>query len=307
LSRSNPKLGSHIFGRVGQEINQGHEIRVPCYEHLTELLQSQYVPVAFFTSLVFEAPIMDQDADMLEEILQNTELKQDKKLMLVLNSPGGDGLAAERIVNICRSYSPKGFSVIVLKMAKSAATMICFGAEKIHMSRSSELGPIDPQIPIYDDSGRFMGYQAAHELIESYDELMKQAGRTTGRMEPYLQQLARFDARNLRRIKSAQSLTESIAIKCLKTGTFKRLSESKIKRKIGPFLDPNFTRSHGRPIYHDVVSSCGLDVELHDVRSDLWREVWSLYVRLNYLVSSVCGKVAESGSESYIGSRISSS
>jgi ClpP class serine protease len=33
-------------------------------------------------------------------------------------------------------------------MAKSAATMICLGSNAIYMSKTSELGPIDPQVTI---------------------------------------------------------------------------------------------------------------------------------------------------------------
>lgn len=293
-----PPRPDHIFGQVSEEVGQGARIRIPCYKEIERLFGDEFAVISFFTSFILEAAIQDADGDMLEEVLQNTPLKN-RKLMLLLNSPGGDGLAAERIVNICRCYSPKGFSVVVPKMSKSAATMICFGANKIHMSKSSELGPIDPQIAIHDDDGHFKGYQAAHEIIESFEELMKKSTRSTGRLEPYLQQLSRYDARDVRRIKSAQKLTESIAIKCLKTGIFKKLSESKIREKIKPFLDPKFTTDHGRPIYHDVASSCGLAVELHDNQSEKWRAIWSLYVRLNYLVSTLCGKVVESADESY--------
>jgi hypothetical protein len=38
------------------------------------------------------------------------------------------------------------FEVIVPHMAKSAATLICFGASCIHMGPTAELGPVDPQV-----------------------------------------------------------------------------------------------------------------------------------------------------------------
>jgi membrane-bound ClpP family serine protease len=247
---------------------------------------------------MWEGTIADSDADMIEEVLQNTPING-KELILVINSPGGDGLAAERIINIFRSYSPNGFSVIVPKMAKSAATMICFGAKKILMSKTSELGPIDPQIAIFDDNGKFSGYQAAHEIINSYEGLMARASKTKGRIEPYLQQLARFDDRSIQRIKSAQALSESIAVKCLKTGCMSNLEERQIRVKIKPFLDPKFTKDHGRPIYYDVARSSGLATELADHNSELWKDVWCLYVRLNFLVSSSASKVIESSTEAY--------
>jgi len=288
---------ANTFRTLSDEVQQGHSIRIPIYERLSKHLGGRVV-ISYFTSFMWEGTIADSDADMIEEVLQNTPING-KELILVINSPGGDGLAAERIINIFRSYSPNGFSVIVPKMAKSAATMICFGAKKILMSKTSELGPIDPQIAIFDDNGKFSGYQAAHEIINSYEGLMARASKTKGRIEPYLQQLARFDDRSIQRIKSAQALSESIAVKCLKTGCMSNLEERQIRVKIKPFLDPKFTKDHGRPIYYDVARSSGLATELADHNSELWKDVWCLYVRLNFLVSSSASKVIESSTEAY--------
>lgn len=254
--------------------------------------------IAFFTSFSWPVIISDFDADMIEEVLQNSDF-DGKELVLILNSPGGEALSAERIVNICRSYANGLFSVIVPKMAKSAATMICFGAKKIGMGETSELGPVDPQIPIRDERGQVISYRAAHEIIESYQELVRKANQTKGRLEPYLQQLARFDARDIRGIISAQALSESISVKCLKTGMLARLSEAEIKAKMKPFLDPTQTQVHGRPIYPALAKECGLKVEVHDLRSQLWKSVWALYVRLNFLVTHSVSKVIESASDLY--------
>lgn len=293
------KTYSHIL----QEIGQSPVIRSNLYEaiedHVKKNLNINGKVVAFFTSFTFPVLIEDQDADMLEEVLMNTPM-DNKKLVLILNSPGGDALAAERIINICRSYSSQDFFVIVPKMAKSAATMICLGACKIIMSKTSELGPIDPQIMIKDGDGKAAGYKPAHEIIESYDELMKQANRSKGRLEPYLQQLSRYDSRDIRSIKSAQSLSESIAVKSLKSGMLPSLSNERIKAKIKPFLDPKFTKSHGRPIYHDTAKNCGLAVQLFETTSDFWKSIWELYVRLNYVVTSMgTTKIIESSEDSY--------
>ena len=232
---------TNTFDSVLTETRQGPEIRKPLYRNLEKAfeenpkIKEKVKVVFFFTSFRFPVLLQDQDADMLEEILINSNM-DNKKLILIINSPGGDALAAERIVNVCRTYSNNNFEVIVPKMAKSAATMVCFGAMKVGMSRTSELGPIDPQILIHDEKGNPSGFKAAHEVIESYNDLMKEAIKTKGRLEPYLQQLARYDARDIRGIISAQRLSESIAITSLKSGMLKKLSVSQIKRKIQPHL-----------------------------------------------------------------------
>ena len=294
---------TNTFQTVLEEVHQGHSIRRNLYTQLEHALDSEttgrYRVVAFFTSFTFPVLLSDGDADILEEVLQNSDMK-DRQLMLLLNSPGGDALAAERIINICRNYgTDDDFSVIVPKMAKSAGTMVCLGAKNIGMSRTSELGPIDPQILLKDETGNPVKYQAAHEVIESYEELIKQANNTKGRIEPFLQQLNRFDARDIRSIKSAQALSESIAISSLKRGCFKHLSVPQIKQKIKPFLDPQHTKVHGRPIYHDTAKNCGLPVSLFDSESEIWQIVWKLYVRMSYYVSNHAPKLIESAENSY--------
>ncbi|OGT66209.1 MAG: hypothetical protein A2993_02510 [Gammaproteobacteria bacterium RIFCSPLOWO2_01_FULL_47_190] len=287
-----------VVKRLIQETAQGHAVRKELYSKLEKLFGEQKRVVAFFTSFRFPVVLQDEDVDMLEEVLINTEL-ENKELVLILNSPGGDALAAERVVNVCRTYCTKGFSVMVPRMAKSAATMICLGANEIIMSSTSELGPIDPQILIRDEQGKPVRYQAAHEIIDSYNELMDMANITKGRLEPFLQQLKRFDARDISNIKSAQALSESIAVNLLKTGCMNRLTEVQIKRKIKILTDPKKTKDHGRPVFADTAKKCGLNVKVIKNKDDLWKSVWELYIRMNYLTSNTVGKIIESYEESY--------
>src|SRR4030042_3043599 len=62
------------------------------------------------------------------------------------NSSGGDGNVAEKIITMCRQRFTKSFKVIVPNFAKSAATMIALGSDKILMGYLAELGPIYPQL-----------------------------------------------------------------------------------------------------------------------------------------------------------------
>ena len=287
------------FKRLLQEIHQSPERREDLYQQLEQALGDNIRVVSLFTSFTFPVVLEDADADMLEEVLGDTDW-YNKELVLILNSPGGNALAAERIVNICRSFSEKGFRVIVPKMAKSAATMVCLGADEIIMSKTSELGPIDPQILIHDEHGKPVRYQAAHEIVDSYNELMSEASGTEGRIEPYLQQLARYDARDIRKIRSAQALSESIAVNLLKKGMLKNLGPDRIKSKIKPLLDPLATQDHGRPLFADDAKKCGLKVKMIDNRNALWRLVWDLYIRLDFLTSTKTPKIVESVDESYV-------
>ncbi len=298
MNKSGQPARIDALSHIRDEVRQRHETRKHIYEKIESDCLKDCKVVSFFTTFYYPSLIEDNDATMLEEVLTNTAL-DNKKLIVILNSPGGDALAAERIINICRSYGNGRFSVVVPKMAKSAATMICLGADEIFMSKTSELGPIDPQILIRDDNGIPIKYQAAHEIIESYEDLVSKANKSKGNLDPYLQQLSRYDARDIRSIVSAQQLSESIAVKSLKSGMLKGMTEGTIKKQISTFLDPRQSISHGRPIYHDLAKKSGLNINLQENNSDFWQAIWQIYVRLNYVVNSMAAKVIESATDSW--------
>lgn len=66
-------------------------------------------------------------------------------LELVLHSPGGHADMAYKLVKFFRRRC-KNFNVIVPLVAKSAATLLCLGADTLFMGECAELGPLDVQI-----------------------------------------------------------------------------------------------------------------------------------------------------------------
>ena len=123
------KFTASPFVTVEREVGQTHDRRKGLIKKLEDHYQAKVITL--FTS--FKRPdvqIEDMDAEMLESVLA-AEHKAGDKILLIINSPGGQALAAERIANVCRAYSTNNFEVIVPHMAKSAATMVCFGAKKI--------------------------------------------------------------------------------------------------------------------------------------------------------------------------------
>jgi ClpP class serine protease len=88
--------------------------------------------------------LMRQDADKIYRAL-TAEKETKKPIALVIHSGGGEVDAGYLISKLCREFSPDRFLAVVPRRAKSAATLICCGADEIHMGSMSELGPIDPQ------------------------------------------------------------------------------------------------------------------------------------------------------------------
>lgn len=294
-SSSIPTFGDNSpFVTVLNETIQSSKLRQPLIKSIEQSFNAKVI--TYFASFTkFEGQVVDQDAEMIESILA-VEHKAGGKLILICNSPGGQGLAAERIVNVCRSYSGDKFEVIVPHMAKSAATMISFGASKIHMSRTAELGPVDPQMYYKDDAGN-QRFISAEEYVTSYQKLTEDAGSGRfPRIEPFLQQLQRYDSRLVEQLKSAQKLAEDISVRLLKSSMMSGKNEEEIRSAIEVFLSQKKTNSHGRMITVDEARSCGLNIEAIDLHSNIWNDVWELYVRSNWSVTNRSAKIIESSS-----------
>lgn len=158
-----------VFQKILHEREQRHESRKELYEKIEEIIGKPLL--TYYTSFHFPVMIEDTDVDMIEDALHTMDL--DDGLALMISSPGGIGLAAERLINVMRSYSSDNqFDVYIAGKAKSVATMICFGAHKIYMSETSELGPVDPQITFRDsetgDTKRF----SLVNIVKSYEDLL---------------------------------------------------------------------------------------------------------------------------------------
>jgi len=104
-------MGNTVFQQVLIEREQGHETRQPLLVDLQ--IELGRPVISYFTSLKYPVTIDEGDDEMIEDLLRTMELKSG--IALIINSPGGSGLAAERIINVLRSYSgPGDFWAIVL-------------------------------------------------------------------------------------------------------------------------------------------------------------------------------------------------
>ena len=66
-------------------------------------------------------------------------------LDVLLESRGGDINSAYKILQMLKAYA-KHVTVVVPFYAKSAATLIALGADRLQMCKVGELGPVDPQV-----------------------------------------------------------------------------------------------------------------------------------------------------------------
>ena len=285
-----------VYDKIDNERQQHPATRRPLFRRISRELSGRAV-VTLFTSFQYPVEINDDDCDMLQSVLQQTNLANG--LVLMINSPGGGILAAERVVNICRAYSgTKDYWALVPGRAKSAATIVCLGASKVIMAPPSELGPIDPQILLEED-GSLKSF-SAFSLVNGYKRLFNEAVKAEGNVEPYIQQLARYDDREISRYESWINLSRSVAIKILSTGMMKGVEPPEIERRIEIFLEPAAgTQDHGRAINSAEARACKLNVEDVDLQSPAWKAIYELYYRTDSHVSSRVSKVVESETEAF--------
>lgn len=150
---------------------------------------------------------MDMSFDALSEKLAQAcidhcdELPSSSPVAILIDSPGGLATATYRLARLlqrrCGSYV-----ALVPRYAKSAATLLCLGAERIVMGDFAELGPLDVQL--FDpereertsalDEVNALG-QLTHSSLESVDEIMiLLIGRTRKRVDSVLPHAMRYVA-----------------------------------------------------------------------------------------------------------------
>jgi ClpP class serine protease len=203
-----------------------------------------------------------------------------KPIDLLIHSPGGQADAAERIINMARSYSGNDFRVVVPSYAKSAATIIGLGADTIVMSDGSELGPIDPQFILTTPQGSTR--RAAASFVEHRNELLEKIRDGVQKQEPiqgYMQMLSQVDGPFVKECERAMNLSKEMAKKWLKAHMMRGKNDSEIQKAVDEFSDPTRTLSHGRMIDYKQAKSVGIEIEYIPKESELWEVILELLFR----------------------------
>lgn len=253
-----------VTALINAEISQDHELRVPLLQEIGEHFQATVVSF-FATHGHWQGSLNDSDATMLKDLL--VSIGKTSNILLIIDSPGGDPHSAERIIKTCRECASDNFITLVPDKAKSAATMICLGSDKIIMTPESELGPIDVQIPWGDK------LVPAHVVIKSYEELMEKCTNSPldKRVEPFLHQLQAYNAAQVEHLRLVRDLAKEIAEKVLKDGMLKNFKGTIPKNILRHFLDPEVLKSHGRSIFYsdikkiDTRESLSVECLTHDL------------------------------------------
>lgn len=107
------------------------------------------------------------DASVLRMFLRSRDaVASTERIGLLVDSPGGFAQVAYKIARMLRCQAG-GFTIIIPRYAKSAATLLALGADDAIMSDDAEIGPLDAQT--YDDEREERG--SALDEIQALEQL----------------------------------------------------------------------------------------------------------------------------------------
>jgi len=220
----------------------------------------------------YSVSILDfNDAEILSEILQS--IGKQKKLDLFLLSPGGYIEPAFKMAKLCRDFSEERFSVIIPYYAKSAATLLCLGADELVMGHPSEIGPIDPRIRVKDNYGREIDVSAT-AIKDALEAIEKLSGESPEKSLKYMPLIEKINLHTFGEYERALKASQQYAERLLETG---KLLKDKAKAvEVANELATGYY-SHGYAISADEAKD-KLDFNVKFVDDeDEWKPIWQLH------------------------------
>ena len=224
--------------------------------------------------------IFPESVTLFEELVADADPNQD--LHLLLDSPGGDGETAVRLVRSAQARC-RELTVIVPNQAKSAGTILLIGAHHILMGPTSDLGPVDPQFQSPDGHGLY----PAKALIEAVDEAQSAIAKNPESYPVHVSLLADVTAVMVQQARAAMARSEDLVKEALKSNPDRTPDEvERIAQALKKELI-DLPREHGAVFDAIDAHRVGLPVIDADPQSDQWKIVWRLWAKYFTLNSFV--------------------
>jgi len=271
------KLNKHIFGNLLREhsLKTKRERIVKNIREIQEITGRKLI-VYITNSSIPLAMINREDVFGFEDILSAIDHNNNGDLLI--NSPGGEPNAADKILMMCKEHFSESFYTIIPDYAKSAATLITLGSDKILMGYTSELGPIDPQLR-FEHKDRSVPAQAYLSGLKYIKERIKK-DKDPDPLGMYIPLLDKFDPELIIICENSIDHSKQLAKKYLKSGMLK--SDPSMADEVAELLcEGKKYKSHGKVInFKEAKETLKLNVQLIEKESDLWKKVWECYCRI---------------------------
>ncbi|GAA1790272.1 SDH family Clp fold serine proteinase [Planosporangium flavigriseum] len=173
------RQGDHVSTGAGSRASKRLSVPTPLFaarnsdRYERQEIIAEYEDYTGARLIVMIDQIFEEGVTYLDELLY--DLDGSAPLHMILASPGGDGETAVRMVRSLHARCTE-LTVIVPDMAKSAATLICLGADHIVMGPAGDLGPIDPQFLLNKQS--LAGAKDIVRAVDEAEERLKRAPDT---------------------------------------------------------------------------------------------------------------------------------
>lgn len=218
---------------------------------------------------------------LLEDLIFDATPEQD--LHLLLDSPGGDGETAIRMLQSMQARC-RELTVIVVDRAKSAATLIALGAHHVLMGPTSDLGPIDPQFRVPRGDGSW-DLAAGKDIVAAVDAALADVSDRPDTYPVHAALLADVTALMVQAARSAIGRTSDLLREALAANPDR--DENGVERLIGTLTHPLIEnpRAHGAVFGVRDAREAGLPLVPCDPRSWQWQVLWRLYTKYSAIPS----------------------
>jgi len=206
-----------------------------------------------------------------EELIYDANPNQD--LHLLLDTPGGDGEIAVRLARAAQTRC-RELTVVVPDKAKSAGTVLALGAHRIIMGPTSDLGPVDPQFQIGDNT-----LASAKDIIAAVDDAVVKVQTSPETYPLFASLLSDLTGLMYQQAKRALEHTDDLLRAAITSNPDRspEVIEEMCNRLHGPLIqDPQI---HGAVFGGTEALSTGLPIELIDPSSDQWQLIWRLWTK----------------------------
>lgn len=216
-------------------------------------------------------------AETLFDVLQG--IKPQKRLDLLLLSPGGYADPAFKMARLCRDFGRENFGVLVPYYAKSAATLLCLGSDELVMGSASEIGPTDPRIQITDEFGRTINISAT-AVEDALRVIEEHAGSDPQKSVKFMPLIEKINLFTLGEYRRARESSKQYARELLEAG--KLLKDKTRCATVAEQLAKDYF-SHGYPIVGTIAKQLGMNVT--DATSEIWSAMWQLHKLYQALIA----------------------
>ena len=221
-----------------------------------------------------ECMINPNDTMPFVDLLHN--IGEGENIDLLLHTIGGSVDSAEKLIQLVRSKVGNGqLRVIVPEFAKSAGTVMVLGADRVVMSDTSELGPIDPQMQFADSRGN-VGWQSVQNYLDAYEEHYNQVMKNPDNDAAKIM-LGKIDPDTVKLCQAVMDRARQLAESLLRQGMFS--NGGNYTQTVSELLDTRQWLSHAQMISWEAAkhSNIGLNIEYLKQEDELWLSFWRLY------------------------------